>query len=1447
MRSTGWLLLGALVLAACGDNQFIPPPDAGPACSDGIDNDGDGLTDYPADPGCADADGDTEDGLVAPQCDDGSDNDGDGKIDYPNDPGCFAAVADSEVDDCPTGPGCPQCANGIDDDGSGATDYPDDPGCESAADVFEFAENPNACGAGLLIKQLPPTGMDEDMLVTTSTFQLAPSCGGITGGPAIAYQIALTEPRVMVASTVGSAVDTVLSLRGASCTDPGSELACHDDLSTSNESSTITESLAAGNYYLIVSGATATELGMYTLKVEFFTGEGEVCGVDEECGPGLVCRVPVGETEMVCAPPVCSDGADDDGDGKTDYPDDPGCTSETDDSEDDDCPGGASCPACGNEIDDDMDGATDYPADTSCVSASGTSEACEQSEPVGQITSGTTTGTTAGATDDFRPPPGSINGHLCSTSGTHTAPDVAYTIDLPAMRSLNMELTLSPTWDSTLLLLDATCGGTPVECSDNRIMPTQTDLPEGRYYVVVDGYSTASGNFTLDIEGVIASGGRCDPEYTLNGALQCPVDNPCEGPPGNMRCRPSACGDGMDNDMDGFTDYPDEPGCTSLEDLDESDTCAQGPGPGCPECGDGIDNDGDGQIDLADTNCPVRSMPSEGCPTTDGLAEITQPITPGTTAGGNDDVTPTCTTSTHSAPDAHYMLQLPALRNLKIVNDNAFDAVVSLMDSTCAGTPVSCKDTPEDITLNNVPAGTYFYVVDGKTTGNGAFDIIVSGTIQNGGSCEVPLAQSGALTCGLGFTCKGPAGSRTCLPASCSDGIDNDGDGIADFPSDPGCASQSDDDETDDCPSGPNCPTCADGQDNDGDLLVDYPFDPSCYAASASSEACPAFDGITPITTPTIDGTTEGAIDDWIATCGTSTVTPSAGDLLYSLEVPDLLSLTIENDNAFDAIVSLFDQTCEGAQPELVCSDEPETITRTNLPAGTYYYMVDGDGTAEGEYTITVSGVIAPGASCEVPLALAGALTCDVGYACRGTLGSRTCEVSICNDTIDNDGDGKIDYPWEPGCDSPSDDDETDPPTMPVCANGVDDDADGYVDFPEDPNCTAASHTSETCIQTEPIGTITQMMTMGTTAGTTNDVVPTCGSTTTQTAPDLVYELRVPAMATLDIDITFPSGSWDSAHSVIGPDCVDTLSCSDPPGANPLTNLAAGTYYVVVDGWGSASGAFTINTTGTVAPGGSCEGELFQAGAFTCAAGTTCTGPAGARTCQAQCSDGIDNNGDGLIDYPLDPACESGADDTEDVVCPGPSCPVCSNGMDDDGDATMDYPGDLGCVAAGGTSEVFCPTEVDPTGVITTPLTTGTTTGAANNFASSPTCGATTGEDVVLALSLPVPVRKMTFDLSGSAAGFDTMLSLRDAQCGTELGCDDDSGVDDTSRMAVWNLPPGNYAVIVDGRLSEDGEYALEVEGVVTAGTACDSPLFGTGVLVCPPGTTCSGTPAICQ
>jgi hypothetical protein len=121
------------------------------ACGDALDNDGDGLTDYPEDPGCDAADDASENSPDLP-CDDGLDNDGDGFVDYPDDSDCRDVWDLSEEPECmdgldndsdgfvdfPADRGCqnmrmatesPQCNDGADNDLDGFTDYPEDPNC----------------------------------------------------------------------------------------------------------------------------------------------------------------------------------------------------------------------------------------------------------------------------------------------------------------------------------------------------------------------------------------------------------------------------------------------------------------------------------------------------------------------------------------------------------------------------------------------------------------------------------------------------------------------------------------------------------------------------------------------------------------------------------------------------------------------------------------------------------------------------------------------------------------------------------------------------------------------------------------------------------------------------------------------------------------------------------------------------------------------------------------------------------------------------------------------------------------------------------------------------------------------------------------------------------------------------------------------------------------------
>ncbi len=96
---------------------------------------------------------------------------------------------------------------------------------------------------------------------------------------------------------------------------------------------------------------------------------------------------------------------------------------------------------------------------------------------------------------------------------------------------------------------------------------------------------------------------------------------------------------------------------------------------------------------------------------------------------------------------------------------------------------------------------------------------------------------------------------------------------------------------------------------------------------------------------------------------------------------------------------------------------------------------------------------------------LAAALLVLVGLGLSAAAGAEArSPLPQCADNIDNDGDGKIDFPFEPGCSSTLDNSEPDPATPAACSDGLDSaggDGDAIADFPGDPGCSSASDTSE--------------------------------------------------------------------------------------------------------------------------------------------------------------------------------------------------------------------------------------------------------------------------------------------------------------------------------------------------------------------------------------------------
>jgi hypothetical protein len=123
-----------------------------PACSDGLDDDADGLADYPDDPGCASA-SDVDERSPLLVCDDGADNDGDGFSDFPDDPGCRDGAHPTEN---------PQCQDGVNNDGQVGIDF--DGGASRNGGVALDVPDPQ-CTSAWKDREAPSCGLGAELLL----------------------------------------------------------------------------------------------------------------------------------------------------------------------------------------------------------------------------------------------------------------------------------------------------------------------------------------------------------------------------------------------------------------------------------------------------------------------------------------------------------------------------------------------------------------------------------------------------------------------------------------------------------------------------------------------------------------------------------------------------------------------------------------------------------------------------------------------------------------------------------------------------------------------------------------------------------------------------------------------------------------------------------------------------------------------------------------------------------------------------------------------------------------------------------------------------------------------------------------------------------------------------------------------------------------------------------
>jgi hypothetical protein len=536
---------------------FVCTPSEAPraACSNDLDDDQDGRSDFPDDPGCV---AHIDDSEADPDCSDRRDNDADGRTDYPADPGCANEVDTHEADPAQL----PACADGRDNDADGLIDFPGDPQCYGAGQDEEGGAL--VCPMGVLAEAVPAAGEVRGSNVGALNV-LRGSCGGIRGRERI-YALVVDRPQRVTLSTVsdGTTFDTVLYVLNA-CQPGAAEIACSQAISAQDPLSEVTHDFLHAGVYFVVVDAQIGE-GDFVLTVSR-TPLPAACGDNRDNdADGAVDMLDDGCTSVLdgdesdqVAPPVCFNGVDDDGDGFTDFPAEPGCEGPGDDDETD-----PRVPTtCNDRVDNDQDGATDYPDDPSCAGR--------------------------GRDSEFAPN---------ATCGNGRDDDADGFPDYP----------LDPGCEFPADLTEENDDGVAAACA-NHIDDDRDGLVDFPTDPGCEGRGDAS-----EVDPAarpVCANGRDD---DADGAADWPNDPGCQGAGDRSEVDPArapTCADGRDNDADGETDYPADPGCESAADLSEADDGA------LPLCTNGVDDDGDGRTDGNDLGC-------DGTPTDDDETDAAQ-------------------------------------------------------------------------------------------------------------------------------------------------------------------------------------------------------------------------------------------------------------------------------------------------------------------------------------------------------------------------------------------------------------------------------------------------------------------------------------------------------------------------------------------------------------------------------------------------------------------------------------------------------------------------------------------------------------------------------------------------------------------------------------------------------------------------------------------------------
>ena len=411
---------------------------------------------------------------------------------------------------------------------------------------------------------------------------------------------------------------------------------------------------------------------------------------------------------------------------------------------------------------------------------------------------------------------------------------------------------------------------------------------------------------------------------------------------------------------------------------------------------------------------------------------------------------------------------------------------------------------------------------------------------------RLSISVSGALLGSLlVVNCGGGGGSGRLQELNCTDGQDQDMDGLIDC-ADPDCVGTAACGGPVDGGSGNVESDCTNGIDDDNDGYTDCD-DSNCAnlpvcggtlggdcATNAQTLAVPSDvrSGELTAADPAISERGSGYYTD-------AYVFTAAAGTAATFEI---------TQGDFDTYIYLLDENCteldhddDGGSTGLLSG-----LTYTFNTTGTYVLQVTSfSSSATGTYTLTVSPAT-PSATTETD----------------------------CSNGIDDDSDGytdcnDADCEGSSVCGEPED-----------CTDGVDNDLDGYTDCDDSDcasttACTALSCVTGVCLCNPVTGF---SATAGTVAGSLSTTDPTEGNPRSSSYYYDAYEFAGTAGQSVHFELT--QGDFDTYMYLLGPDCSTEYSNDD--GGSGLLSListtlaSSGTYTLVVTSYGSATGAYTL-------------------------------------------------------------------------------------------------------------------------------------------------------------------------------------------------------------------------------------------------------------------------------